>query len=561
MFRRRPTEIVLVLIAAMVLAPCAACRQQPAAPKPGAGNGNGGEEDANAQPQDFGYLTETAAAAAIAHPARVLTDPQLEMLPIEVISAAGKKELGIDPVEVEQVLVMAEPPGPAGPPQIGVVVRFTKPYAMDEVLPTLREDTVEAELDGKPYRRAASPMALSIYAPDDRTLLVASDDLLHRMVAGKGQPAGGLTAKLLAEAADHDLAAVLSVEPIRELVKGQLSMAPLPPPFEQRVRKVPDLLEAVEAKVNLTGGMKMALVLHAPDEAEADELATILAGLLETAGQMIQAQLASEAASDDPVEQAMAQYATRINRKLVERLKPAQEGDRLIFATEGQGQAQIATIGILIALLLPAVQAAREAARRAASTNHMKQIMLAMHFHHEAREAFPARASFDEDGKPLLSWRVHLLPCLEEQYLYEEFHLDEPWDSPHNRELIAKMPQIYRNPSSPAEPGKSDYLAVSGEGTMFEGTEGRRVAEVRDGSSNTIMVVEVNPDEAVIWTKPEDWQLDPDEPPAGLGHAHPAGFIAGFADGSVRTIPADVDPEVFQALCTIAGGEAASSDF
>jgi len=232
----------------------------------------------------------------------------------------------------------------AWPPQIGVVIRFTKPYAMDEVLPSLREDTVEAELDGKPYRRAASPMALSIYAPDDRTLLVASDELLHRMVAGKGQPAEGLTAKLLAGAADHDLAAVLSVEPIRELVKRQLSMAPVPPPFEG-VRKVPDLLEAVEAKVNLTGGMEMALVLHAPDEAAADELATILAGLLETAGQMIQAQLASEASSDDPVEQAMAQYATRINRKLVERLKPAQEGDRLVFATEGQGQAQIATIG------------------------------------------------------------------------------------------------------------------------------------------------------------------------------------------------------------------------
>jgi len=558
MFQQRPTEIVWVLIAAMVLAPCAACQQQPGTGKPGTGNGGEGVGDAG--PQQLAYLTDTVAAAAIAHPARVLTDPQLEMLPIEVISAAGKKELGIDPVDVEQVLLMAEPPGPAGPPQVGVVIRFTKPYAMDEVLPMLREDTVEGELDGKPYHRAASPMALSTFAPDDRTLLVASDDLLHRMIAGKAQPAEGLTAKLLAEAADHDLAAVLAVEPIRELVKGQLSMAPVPPPFEG-VRKVPDLLEAVEAKVNLTGGMEMALVLHAPDEAAADELATTLAGLLDTAGEMFQAQIATEAASDDPVEQAMAQYATRVNKKLVEGLKPAQEGDRLIFATEGQDQAQIATIGILIALLLPAVQAAREAARRAASTNHMKQIILGMHIHHDARKRLPARANFDEDGRPLLSWRVHILPFIEEQALYDQFNLDEPWDSPHNRELIAKMPEVYRNPSSPAEPGMSDYLAVTGEGTMFEGTEGRRIADVTDGTSNTIMVVEVNPEEAVIWTKPDDWQLDPERPLAGLGNAHPGGFVAGFGDGSVRTIPADVDANVFKALCTIAGGEVVSPDF
>jgi hypothetical protein len=403
-------------------------------------------------------------------------------------------------------------------------------------------------------------MSASIYAPDDRTLLVASDDLLQRMVAGKGQPAEGLTAKLLAAAADHDLAAVLSVEPIRELVKGQLSMAPVPPPFEG-VRKVPDLLAAVEAKLNLTGGMKMALVLHAPDEAAADELATILAGLLETAGQMFQAQIASEAASDDPVEQAMAQYATRINKKLVEGLKPAQEGERLIFATEGQGQAQIATIGILIALLLPAIQAAREAARRAQSTNNLKQIILGMHHHDEALRRFPARASFDENGEPLLSWRVHILPYIDEEVLYRQFKLDEPWDSPHNRELIAKMPPIYRNPSSFAEPGKSDYLAVTGEGTMFEGAEGRRLVQVEDGLSNTIMVVEVNPDEAVIWTKPDDWQLDPARPLAGLGRAHPGGFVAGFGDGSVRFISADIDPEVFKALCTIAGREAVSPDF
>jgi len=574
MLRRRPTEIVWGLIAAMVLAPCAACQQQPGAPKPDAakpgsdsGSPEGGEQPGGPTqpdaPLDLGYLTETATFAGVVHPRRALTDPELELLPIEVLSAAGKKEMGIDPLDVEQVLVMAEPPLQGNPPQAGVVVRFSKPHKLDQILPQLQAATVADTLDGKAYRRGRTPMDLSLYAVDDRTLLMAHDELLRRMLSGESDATKGLAGKLLSESGSvNDVAAVLAVEPLRPLVAGQIAMAPLPPAFES-VRKIPELLSAVEATVSLSGGMRMALVLHAEDEAAAEELETIIVGLLDTAQRMIHAQMTQAVGTqgDDPVQQAAMQYVQRINKRFMEAMKPKRDGSRLEFATEGQSEAQIATIGILIALLLPAIQAAREAARRAKSVNNMKQIMLAMHVHHDARKRFPARANFDENGKPLLSWRVHILPYIDEEPLYRQFKLDEPWDSPHNRELIAKMPDIYRNPSSLAEPGMSDYLVVTGEGTMFEGTEGRRYSDVRDGTSNTIVLVEVDPEEAVIWTKPDDWELDPDDPLAGLGYAHPAGFGAGFGDGSVQTIPADVDPEVFKAMCTIAGREQVSRDF
>ena len=91
---------------------------------------------------------------------------------------------------------------------------------------------------------------------------------------------------------------------------------------------------------------------------------------------------------------------------------------------------------------------------------------------------------------------------------------------------------------------------------MFEGTKGRRPAEIRDGLSHTIVLVEADADRAVPWTKPADWECDPEHPLAGLGDAHPGGFNAAFADGSVLFLSKSIDPKIFYALLTIAGGEA-----
>src|SRR4249919_3311122 len=107
----------------------------------------------------------------------------------------------------------------------------------------------------------------------------------------------------------------------------------------------------------------------------------------------------------------------------------------------------IAIIAVLIALLLPAVQAAREAARRAQCVNNLKQIGLAMHNYHDVKNGLPPSAIVDKQGKPLLSWRVAILPYIEQQPLYDKFKLDEPWDSPNNKDLIQYMPSIYMCPS------------------------------------------------------------------------------------------------------------------
>lgn len=221
---------------------------------------------------------------------------------------------------------------------------------------------------------------------------------------------------------------------------------------------------------------------------------------------------------------------------------------------------------IAVALLLPAVQSARGAAQRTQGMNNLKQIALAMHNFHDVYRGFPAAYNTDKDGKPLLSWRVHLLPFLEAAPLYQQFHLDEPWDSEHNNQLIAQMPATYRAPGSKAEPGKTVYVGPRGKEFVFVEPKapgsrtpvGTGLANIPDGTSNTIMVVEASDAQAVVWTQPEDFEPTAENPFKGLVGLRPGGFLAALCDGSVRFIAASLDARMLWALFTKAGGEATS---
>ena len=203
------------------------------------------------------------------------------------------------------------------------------------------------------------------------------------------------------------------------------------------------------------------------------------------------------------------------------------------------------------------LEKARESARRAVSMNHLKQIALAMHnYYNSGKNHFPAPAIRGRDGKPLLSWRVAVLPYLEQGQLYRKFHLDEPWDSPHNKPLIAKMPEVFRAGDDKADAGRTRYLVPVGGGAIFSSIDDEpQFKQITDGTSNTIMVVEVRSQDAVTWTKPDDLAFDPKEAKKGLGEAGANGFNAAFADGSVRFLQKKIAPGKLKALFTRAGGE------
>lgn len=221
-----------------------------------------------------------------------------------------------------------------------------------------------------------------------------------------------------------------------------------------------------------------------------------------------------------------------------------------------------ASAPVLVGLLLPAVQSAREAGRRNTRQNNLKQVLLATHMYAAGHgHVFPPQAICDGEGKPLLSWRVMLLPYVGQEALFKEFRLDEPWDSEHNRPLVARMPALFADPSADPEAlagGLTTIQVLTGGATVFAvPNQGMHLRDITDGTSKTLLIVEAMPDRAVPWTKPEDHPFDPERPLDGIGNPHRSGgvFLGGFCDGSVHAFNPDVDPDVFKAMVTPAGDE------
>lgn len=216
---------------------------------------------------------------------------------------------------------------------------------------------------------------------------------------------------------------------------------------------------------------------------------------------------------------------------------------------------------VLVGMLLPAVQQVREAARQAESMNNLKQLALAAHWHESIHGRLPAAWTSSPEGKPLLSWRVQLLPYLEQQQLYDSFHHDEPWDSPHNIQLLERMPAVFRSPNSTAAPGMTNYIGVGGaRGILGAGPEdgerpaGKKLGQIPDGLSNTIMIVEASDTLAVPWTQP-DRGFDPGDGEFwNLFGMRPGGLIAAFGDGSVRFLSNSIDWDQLRHGMTIDDG-------
>jgi prepilin-type processing-associated H-X9-DG protein len=197
---------------------------------------------------------------------------------------------------------------------------------------------------------------------------------------------------------------------------------------------------------------------------------------------------------------------------------------------------------------------------RIQSQNNLKQIALAMINYADSVGHLPAQAVFGADGKPLLSWRVMILPYIEQDALYREFHLDEPWDSEHNKKLLARMPKIYEMPGSPKGTTDTFYQCFVGPGAFFEGKKGVKFpADFTDGTSNTIMCVEAA--KGVPWTKPEDLPFDPEKELPKLGGQFPGGFNVSMCDGSVHFLNNKISKETLKAAITRNGGEVLGSDF
>src|SRR5262249_48820401 len=183
---------------------------------------------------------------------------------------------------------------------------------------------------------------------------------------------------------------------------------------------------------------------------------------------------------------------------------------------------------------------------------------LGMHNSEGVSHPLPPPSRRDKDGKPMksgLSWRVHILPFIELDNLYRQFKFDEPWDSEHNKKLIAQMPRIYQGLSKKLnDEGKTIFVVPAGEGPMFPQAGPMTIARVEDGTANTIMASLADDDHAVVWTKPDDITIDWKNPLKGF-RAGADGWLVLMGDGSLRRFAGNLDAKKATALLTAAAAD------
>ena len=170
--------------------------------------------------------------------------------------------------------------------------------------------------------------------------------------------------------------------------------------------------------------------------------------------------------------------------------------------------------------------------------NNLKRLGLAMYNYHDTHGHFPPAVVLGPDGKTPHSWRVELLPFVDQNALYAEYRMNEPWDSAANLKVLAQMPNVFRSPFDDPKSIKSGYYALVGPGTVFGEPAGVKVSQITDGTSNTIMFVEAKRD--IPWTKPEDIAFDAERQLPSLGGFLDGMFAVGMADGSVGTLEVDL---------------------
>jgi len=457
-------------------------------------------------------------------------------------------------------------PGKDGPePQLATILSFSKPYDAAKLKAAYLGKAVALKAGGKAYL-ADDRSGIAVHFADEKTLVFSDAKMLPAFLEVAGKTDGPLKPAVLA-AAKNQL--TLAINPARLPIKADDLRAAMP-----------DLVPLLAAeRFTMTGNVTKETVLNwtldfGSKEAAADGVKA-LKKLAEIGRQTL-----------DPIrrqaEQAFAGRRPGVGPRPLEELPQAVMGlaglgglnivDELLAAppltvagnsvrlkvTLPEWASQYTALSMVSAgLALPAVQKVRNAAARAKAQNNLKQLALAMHNFEATHQVFPPAAVVDKKGKKLLSWRVQILPYIEQDNLYKQFKLDEPWDSDHNKKLIPLMPPVYADPRADAKPGLTYYKVFVGKGAGFDWVQGRKMLDFTDGTSNTILMAAGG--KPVVWSQPDDFEFDAEKKLPDVTGPFEELLVA-FCDGSVRVLRKGTAEATLKALITRNGGEVVGID-
>ncbi len=426
--------------------------------------------------------------------------------------------------------------GPGDDTTFGVALAFAKPYDKKKLEAGFKE-------------MAGKRTEVKLLTPSDTVAVVLMG---LKGDYAKPQPAAGPLSDAIKSASTGSHALV-----------GGLTFANLPDELQRddlpaQLRAFRPILTAESLTATLDAGKELALSVRVRTKREAQ------AADAEKALALFAKMIGDEAARELPDFEKAAQTEADLKPVVTvfkAGLKALAGAKFDLKGTEAAARVVLPLDGLpLAAAYTAAVKRAETAAAVAQSSNNLKQIGLAMHNYHDTHNAMPPAAVCDKKGKPQLSWRVLILPYIEQDALYKKFKLDEPWDSENNKKLLDQMPKVYAIPGQKAGASETHYRVFAGNGAAFEWVKGVRLIDYTDGTSNTLMVVTAA--NAVPWTKPDELEFDPDADPTkqiGLVVNGRWQFVMG--DGSVRSLNKFPPKDTMKALVTRAGGEVIDFDF
>ncbi len=503
------------------------------------------------------WITDDYFAALIFHPRQMLHHQPLAGESRAWLDAAAA-DLGFTLDDLDQVCFLVGPPDLAEPKSAapfatGWVFRFATPAGQQGMLKRFlgeahsKQTTYQGHVY---YKDERAPVVLC--APDKTTVLLVPERSVKKALGG-ATPRSELLLRLGAVQDRPDVVGAVDAKPLRPLLRRFTLSDEAKNPAYAWAHQLSDAvhhLDEATLTVDLADETLARLTMDAEDSESAQRLEEMAQGYRGAAALVLSALRGQWVRGEDGKGYAPL-FA--LGRETLAGITTSRQVRQVVVEAPAP-----AALADLPQTLEAALVAATRGAARQERVRRLQMIGLALHNYHVVKGSFPLAASRDVAGRPLLSWRVHLLPWLGETELYQKFRLDQPWDSPHNRALIAHMPAVFHTPGA-AQDGRTRMVAPMAPGTPLAASRPVALNDFTDGPDQTILLVECGPDRSVPWTQPEDMPVDLNDPLAALGSVDKEGFLSLYGDGRVEIIRPVIAAHALKALFTHAGGEPTTS--
>tara|TARA_R110002111_G_scaffold153375_1_gene220209 strand:- start:177154 stop:179835 length:2682 start_codon:yes stop_codon:yes gene_type:complete len=512
--------------------------------------------DTKTEPEKFriDFVPENALAVIALRPAQILT--QDSMKPIrnllkqdEIKNSKDAEIFGLKLKEIETaVVIILAPEAPVSSLEFSALVLHTNKVIDREAAVEIKGGTIQVtQYKGQTYlKNTSGPHPEIRLFLDDHTLLYTSREQdMHTMIDAMQKGGTRRWAKQWQSVMNDSVAGMIDMRVARAMVGDEPArLAAGNAPVLGMISPIWENTDVVS--FGLTINQNLSLNATLSQTQNGGSVKATLDAVLTLARNML-SQMKQNQTGANVQERLALMSLVGVAEQAMDSTRVTQKGEdvTLAAALPDDSDAQ------MVALLAPAIMQAREATRRAESMNNLKQIILALHNYYDVHKHFPPAVVIGPDGKTPHSWRVAILPYLDQQALYDQYHLDEPWNSQHNLKIAKTLVPAFHNPNDD-KPANASYFVVVGKNTAFGAKAGITFQEVTDGLSNTIAVVEAKRD--IPWTKPEDIPYDGKTLPK-LGGFFPSGYNVGFCDGAVRFISENLDQKTLIILLIINDGK------